>query len=76
MFYMGGCETNRESPFRTVPGNFLVVQELRLFAFIVGSAGSIPGGGAKVSHATWHSQKERECVKVKVVCLMGKPRKL
>ena len=28
VFYMGGCETNRESPFRTVPGNFLVVQEL------------------------------------------------
>ena len=55
MFYMGGCETNRESPFRTVPGNFLVVQELRLFAFIVGSAGSIPGGGAKVSKASWSS---------------------
>ena len=55
VFYMGGCETNRESPFRTVPGNFLVVQELRLFAFIVGSAGSIPGGGAKVSKAPWSS---------------------
>ena len=49
MFSMGGYETNCELPFKTVPGDFLVVQELRLFAFIVGSAGSIPGGGAKVS---------------------------
>ena len=53
-----------------------MVQWLRLSASTAGGTGSIPGGGAKVSHATWHSQKERECVKVKVVCLMGKPRKL
>ena len=38
-------------------GPSLAVQRLRLHTSTSGSAGSIPGQGAKISHATWRDQK-------------------
>ena len=41
-------------------GTALVVQWLRLHASNAGDAGSIPGLGNKIPHATGHSQKKRK----------------
>ena len=40
--------------------NSLVVQWLRLHASNTGGAGSIPGLGNKIPHATGHGQKKRK----------------
>ena len=42
------------------PGTSLVVQWLRLHASIAGGMGSIPGQGAKIPHAVWHGQKQKQ----------------
>ena len=41
-------------------GTALVVQWLRLHASNAGDAGSIPGLGNKIPHATGHGQKKRK----------------
>ena len=40
-------------------GASLVVQWLRHCAFTTGDTGPIPGPGAKISQAIWHSQKNK-----------------
>ena len=51
MFYSGYCVKNG------LKGDFPVVQWLRLCASNAGGAGSIPGQGTKIPHASWHGQK-------------------
>ena len=46
-------------------GNSLAVQWLGLCASTVGGAGSIPGQGTKIPHATWHGQKINRSLKKK-----------
>ena len=41
-------------------GNFLAVQWLGLFTFTAVGLGSVPGWGAKIPQAAWHSQKRRK----------------
>ena len=41
-------------------GTSLAVQWLRFCASNAGGMGSIPGGGTKIPHAAWHSQKKNE----------------
>ena len=43
-------------------GTALEVQWLRLRASTAGDTGSIPGGGTRIPHATWHGQKKKKSV--------------
>ena len=43
-----------------INGNSLVVQWLGLHASTAGGMGSIPHPGSKISHVTWHGQKEEK----------------
>ena len=40
-------------------GTSLVVQRLRLCTCSLGDTGALPSQGAKIPHATWHSQKQK-----------------
>ena len=52
-------QVDMDSRSKLLLGTSLVVQWLRLPAFTVGGAGSIPDGGSEILHATsWHSQKK------------------
>ena len=45
---------------RNMGGTSLAVQWLRLRTSAAGGAGSIPGRGTKIPHATQHGQKKRK----------------
>ena len=47
-------------------GTSLAVQWLRLCTYNAGGAGSIPGRGTRIPHATWCSQKKKK--KKKLEC--------
>ena len=53
-----------ESNINNNSGNSPAVQWLRLHASTAGSMGSIPGWGTKISHATWHGQKEKNSIPI------------
>ena len=40
-----------------------MVKQLRLFTFIAGGTGSIPGQGTKILHGSWQPKKKKLIVK-------------
>ena len=57
-YYCDAEPEAREKPPVSLEAS-LVVQRLKLSTSDAGGTGSMPGGGTKIPHASWHSQKAR-----------------
>ena len=72
------CEKADPRGINDIVGTSLVVQWLKLYSSIAVSAGSLPGQGTKIPHATWynpHTKKTHDIVEMMAHDLQGKIRK-